>query len=40
VIGRAAKGTLVLDLRCLEDDGTFLEQLPQLRMLPRQADPA
>jgi len=40
VIGRVAEGALVLDLRCLEDDGTFLEQLPQLRLLPRQADPA
>jgi L-seryl-tRNA(Ser) seleniumtransferase len=31
VIGRIVEGALVLDLRCLEDDATFLQQLPQLR---------
>ena len=31
VIGRVAEGALVLDLRCLEDESTFLQQLPQLR---------
>jgi L-seryl-tRNA(Ser) seleniumtransferase len=30
VIGRIEKGTLVLDLRCLEDVEAFLGQLPQL----------
>jgi L-seryl-tRNA(Ser) seleniumtransferase len=32
VIGRVVEGTLVLDLRCLEDETTFLRQLPQLRL--------
>jgi L-seryl-tRNA(Ser) seleniumtransferase len=31
VIGRIAEGALVLDLRCLEDEPGFLEQLPLLR---------
>jgi hypothetical protein len=26
------EGALVLDLRCLEDEATFLQQLPQLRL--------
>jgi len=34
VIGRIVEGALVLDLRCLEDEATFLEQLPQLRLPP------
>ena len=32
VIGRVVEGTLVLDMRCLEDEATFLRQLPQLRL--------
>jgi len=32
VIGRVVEGTIVLDLRCLEDEATFLQQLPQLRL--------
>jgi len=31
VIGRIVEGALVLDLRCLEDETGFLEQLPLLR---------
>ena len=30
VIGRIQDGALILDMRCLEDDATFLAQLPQL----------
>ncbi len=30
VIGRIQEGALILDLRCLEDEATFLGQLPQL----------
>jgi len=32
VIGRVVEGMLVLDMRCLEDEATFLRQLPQLRL--------
>jgi len=32
VIGRIEKGALVLDLRCLDDEGAFLAQLQQLRL--------
>ena len=34
VIGRVVEGALVLDLRCLEDETTFIEQLSQLQLLP------
>jgi L-seryl-tRNA(Ser) seleniumtransferase len=34
VIGRTVEGTLLLDLRCLEDEQAFLDQLPQLRPQP------
>jgi L-seryl-tRNA(Ser) seleniumtransferase len=40
VIGRIVEGALVLDLRCLEDEQTFLGQLPQLHRLPPGAGPA
>jgi len=39
VIGRVVEGALVLDLRCLEDEQAFLEQLSQLRLLPPEAGP-
>jgi L-seryl-tRNA(Ser) seleniumtransferase len=39
VIGRVVEGALVLDLRCLEDEQAFLQQLPQLRLLPPEAGP-
>jgi L-seryl-tRNA(Ser) seleniumtransferase len=29
VIGRMHKGALLLDLRCLEDEAGFIDQLPQ-----------
>jgi L-seryl-tRNA(Ser) seleniumtransferase len=29
VIGRIHKGALLLDLRCLEDEADFINQLPQ-----------
>jgi L-seryl-tRNA(Ser) seleniumtransferase len=38
VIGRVVEGALLLDLRCLEDEQAFLEQLPLLRRLPTAAD--
>ncbi|MBU6437108.1 MAG: L-seryl-tRNA(Sec) selenium transferase, partial [Betaproteobacteria bacterium] len=31
VIGRIANDALLLDLRCLEDEGAFVSQLPALR---------
>ena len=31
VVGRVEDGALVLDLRCLDDEAAFLQQLPQLR---------
>jgi L-seryl-tRNA(Ser) seleniumtransferase len=40
VIGRVVEGALVLDLRCLEDEATFIAQLPQLHELPREPGPA
>jgi len=40
VIGRIVEGALLLDLRCLEDEQAFLEQLPLLRRLPTEAGPA
>jgi L-seryl-tRNA(Ser) seleniumtransferase len=40
VIGRIVEGTLLLDLRCLEDEQTFLEQLPLLRRPRPEAGPA
>ena len=39
VIGHIVAGTLVLDLRCLEDEATFLQQLPQLRLHLASAEP-
>jgi L-seryl-tRNA(Ser) seleniumtransferase len=33
VIGRIHSGSVLLDLRCLENEQVFLEQLPHLRML-------
>ena len=33
VIGRIADDRLLLDLRCLEDGGLFIAQLPRLREL-------
>ena len=35
VIGRIEAGDVVLDLRCLEDEGAFLAQLGELRVTPR-----
>ena len=40
VIGRVVEGTLLLDLRCLEDEQAFLDQLPQLRVLPTESSSA
>jgi L-seryl-tRNA(Ser) seleniumtransferase len=40
VIGRVVEGALVLDLRCLEDEATFIAQLPQLHLLPPEPGPA
>ena len=40
VIGRIVEGSLVLDLRCLEDEPAFLEQLPLLHPPPPGAPPA
>jgi L-seryl-tRNA(Ser) seleniumtransferase len=40
VIGRVVEGALLLDLRCLEDEQAFLEQLPLLRRLRTAAGPA
>ena len=34
VVGRIEAGRLVLDLRCLEDEADFIEQLPDLRNYP------
>jgi L-seryl-tRNA(Ser) seleniumtransferase len=34
VIGRIVEGALVLDLRCLEDETEFLQQLPMLGLGP------
>jgi L-seryl-tRNA(Ser) seleniumtransferase len=33
MIGRIHSGSLLLDLRCLENEQVFLEQLPHLRTL-------
>jgi L-seryl-tRNA(Ser) seleniumtransferase len=40
VIGRTVEGTLLLDLRCLEDEQAFLDQLPQLRPQPPESSSA
>jgi L-seryl-tRNA(Ser) seleniumtransferase len=34
VIGRVSDGALLLDLRCLEDESTFLAQLAELQVGP------
>ena len=39
VIGRVVDGALVLDLRCLEDEAAFLQQLPLLHLPAREASP-
>jgi L-seryl-tRNA(Ser) seleniumtransferase len=39
VIGRVVEGALVLDLRCLEDEPAFLDQLPLLNVAPGNAEP-
>jgi L-seryl-tRNA(Ser) seleniumtransferase len=41
VVGRIQDGALILDLRCLEDEAGFLEQLAQLSIpAPAAAPPA
>jgi L-seryl-tRNA(Ser) seleniumtransferase len=40
VIGRVVEGALLLDLRCLEDEQAFLDQLPLLRQPLPGAPPA
>ena len=37
VLGRVHDGALVLDLRCLEDEGGFVEQLAQLAVATRRS---